>query len=203
MLFMLTGASIKEAVRCGDIRLDPYFESKVAQSSVDVHLHPTVLRCVSRTLYLHSDEQEFELVPLVTCVHNGAELHGVWLLPGEFYLGASLEKVFSKKYSIELGGKSGPARKSLKVHFTAGFVESGFHGNITFEMEVSKELFVPIGQPVAQLFFLPMMGEIEDYTLRGNYTGIYADGPNVSRSHRHARVAEEVWRQLDPRTRDR
>lgn len=194
---ILTGREIQERVASGDILIEPYFRERVAQASVDLHLHPKVLRCDSNMLDLMSDKQEFTPVKhLFRHRAPGGELvRGVLLSPGELYLGSTLECVYAPKHVAILDGKSSPARKGLKVHFTAGYVEPGFSGQITMEIEVSKMLFVPIGQPIAQLRFMEVVGEIEQYNARGHYTD-NAQGPTLSKSHLHVALDASHWEHL-------
>ncbi|MBM3273996.1 MAG: dCTP deaminase [Candidatus Sericytochromatia bacterium] len=78
------------------------------------------------------------------------------LHPGEFALGASMEFVrVPDDISVRVEGRSSWGRVGLLIHATAGFVDPGFAGSITFELHnVSR---VPIalypGVRIAQLCF--------------------------------------------------
>src|SRR5205085_12453676 len=57
------------------------------------------------------------------------------LRPGEFVLGQTLERVTLPDGLVaRLEGKSSLGRLGLLIHSTAGFVDSGFSGNLTLEL---------------------------------------------------------------------
>ena len=55
----------------------------------------------------------------------------------------------------------------MQVHLTAGYIEPGFHGQITLEIVVTRPILLPPGWPIAQIRFHETTGEIECYTERG------------------------------------
>jgi dCTP deaminase len=94
------------------------------------------------------------------------------LHPGEFVLGQTLEKVtLPDDLVARLEGKSSLGRLGLLIHSTAGFVDSGFSGNLTLELSNVANLPITIyhGMPIGQISFMRMDGPVEHgYGSRGN-----------------------------------
>jgi dCTP deaminase len=111
------------------------------------------------------------------------------LLPGAFMLGTT-EQTFTipEDLCAHLSGKSSLARLGLQVHATAGWIDPGFHGQITLEM--SNLSSVPItlkpGMYIAQLVFMqmccPPMLTYGDPDLGSHYQG----QTGATRSHLEA-----------------
>jgi dCTP deaminase len=83
----------------------------------------------------------------------------LWLDPGQFILGHTLERVrLPNQLAAQVGGKSTLARKGLAIHVTAGFIDPGFEGHITLEIvNLSQDVF-PLTPKmlIAQLIFFRM-----------------------------------------------
>ncbi|MCG8409018.1 MAG: dCTP deaminase [Phycisphaerales bacterium] len=78
------------------------------------------------------------------------------LHPGEFSLGSTLEFIrLPCDIAARLEGRSSIARLGLEVHSTAGFVDPGYEGELTFELKNVGRLPVVLrpGLRVAQLCF--------------------------------------------------
>jgi dCTP deaminase len=193
---ILTGHEIKRQMGLGAIRISPFDPEQVAQASVDLHLYPEL--AVYQGTYQPTGNPRCPCRPCTQGDCSGLYLAepaevdrfripsaGLWLMPGVFYLGATIERVWSDRFALVLDGKSSPGRKGLKVHFTAGYIEPGFDGQVTLEIEVSVPLRVHTGWPVAQLRFHPLVGKVESYADRGHYRGALAEGPVPSLSHLH------------------
>jgi dCTP deaminase len=86
------------------------------------------------------------------------------LHPGEFVLGQTLERVaLPDDLVARLEGKSSLGRLGLLIHSTAGFVDSGFSGNLTLELSNVANLPVTIyyGMPIGQVSFMRMDAPVE------------------------------------------
>jgi dCTP deaminase len=85
---------------------------------------------------------------------------GVFVLhPGQFVLASTLEYFrFPRDLAGRLEGRSSLGRLGLQVHATAGFVDPGFVGNLTFELINSGNLPIRIapGFRLGQLCFFPL-----------------------------------------------
>ena len=84
-----------------------------------------------------------------------------FLYPGDFALVTTAETVHIPDHVVaHVEGKSSLARLGLMVHVTAGWVDPGFHGQITLEVVnlSPRTLLLPIGMKLAQLAFDNMTG---------------------------------------------
>ena len=120
-----------QAIAAGELSIEPFVREQVAQSSIDLHLHPVLLkfehwdklREQSNLLDMHQDSS-----PCFSTIVIPPE--GYVLQPGFFYLGATLERVFAPRLIGTFLGRSGVARLGISVE-QAGLVEGGYdEGNI-------------------------------------------------------------------------
>ncbi len=174
---MLSDADIRRAILSGSLLIDPCDERRLQPASYDVSLHPTVL--VLQTLG----------EPLDPKVDTAGEWHrieipdtGYDLMPGDFALGSTVEVFGMGNYFVgKVEGKSSLGRLGLEVHATAGFVDPGFHGQITLELSCVHARGIrlypnmPIGQ--VAIDYIPAV----ERPYAGKYTNQF--GPTASRYH--------------------
>jgi dCTP deaminase len=102
------------------------------------------------------------------------------LLPGVFHLLSSVETVqLPKDLQGQVHGRSSLGRKGVLVHFTAGFIDPGFCGQITFEvMTLAGAVSLMPGDRIAQIAFTLL-----DLPCQHPYQGRYQNqaGPTPSR----------------------
>lgn len=106
-----------------------------------------------------------------------------FLHPGEFVLATTLEYFrFPRDIAGRLEGRSSLGRLGLQVHATAGFVDPGFEGNLTFELINSGNLPIRIapGFRLGQLCFFPVSGVQVAYGDKPNakYSGSISAEPS-------------------------
>src|SRR5436189_5310905 len=127
---VLSDRTIARYLEEGRIEIDPYDESLLQPSSVDVRVD-RYFRVFHNNRYPYIDvrkEQE-DLTELVEVEEDTAFV----LHPGEFLLGSTLERVrLSDDLVARLDGKSSLGRLGLLIHSTAGFVDPGCDGLGTF-----------------------------------------------------------------------
>ncbi len=102
---------------------------------------------LNQKIYLVNPFNIEDLQPCSIDLHLGDELktiHGksidlsqgsYKLKPNEFILGSTMEYVnvpFDLMARVE--GKSSIARLGVMIHITAGYIDAGFHGNVTLEI---------------------------------------------------------------------
>lgn len=78
------------------------------------------------------------------------------ILPGDFILASTMEEIIlPDDIAARVEGKSSLGRLGLAVHITAGFIDPGFHGQVTLELKNlgNEEIMLRKGQYVAQLSF--------------------------------------------------
>jgi dCTP deaminase len=179
---VLSDGSIRRAVEAGRIALDPFDDRLVQPASIDV-------RCDRRFRVFRNSRYGFidvrrhmpELTELVEA--DGEEpfiLH-----PGEFVLGATLERVtLGDDLVARLEGKSSLGRLGLQVHSTAGFIDPGFDGHVTLELSNVANLPITLyaGMKVGQLSFLELDAPAErpygSGTLGSKYQGQVGPTPS-------------------------
>lgn len=129
---------------------------------------------------------------------------GSFVLPAKgFALGHTIEEVgVDATLAAQVDGKSSLARIGLQVHMTSGFIDPGFHGQITLEFfnATNKPIHLRPGMLIAQLFVIPMWGPVErPYGSDGvdsRYQG--QEGATSSRFGREAKVVQPGCIQLHP-----
>jgi dCTP deaminase len=158
---VLSDKTIRAEIEAGRIAIDPFDPAMVQPSSVDVRVDKS-FRVFHNSRYAFIDVREpmEDLTELVE-VDGGRPFI---LHPGEFVLGQTLERVtLPDDLVARLEGKSSLGRLGLLIHSTAGFVDSGFSGNLTLELSNVANLPITIyqGMPIGQLSFMRMDGPVE------------------------------------------
>jgi dCTP deaminase len=171
---ILTHARLARLLADGGLVITPP-PAKISEASVNLTLHPKLLvyrleDCPGGVLDCAADNPTRELA-----VKPWPE--GLVLWPGEFYLASTVECVWTLGHVGILDGRSSVGRLGCKIHFTAGYVEPGFQGQLTLEVEVAKPLRVYAGMQIGQIRFETVDGPIAPYT--GKY--LHQEGPVASR----------------------
>jgi dCTP deaminase len=182
---VLSDRTIRAEVEAGRIVIEPFDPRLVQPSSVDVRVDRR-FRVFHNARYPFIDVRRpmEELTELVEM--DGEEpfiLH-----PGEFVLGQTLERVtLPEDLVARLEGKSSLGRLGLLIHSTAGFVDSGFSGNLTLELSNVANLPITIyhGMPIGQISFMRMDGPVERPYGSDEASGKYQGQaePTASRYH--------------------
>jgi dCTP deaminase len=150
---VLSDHSIREEVAAGRIRLDPFDDALVQPCSVDVRCdHRFRVFHPGRYPYIDVKQPMPDLTELVEIDGDRSFI----LHPGEFVLGATLERLgLPDDLVARLDGKSSLGRLGLQVHSTAGLADPGFEGQITLELSNVASLPIAIypGMRIAQLVF--------------------------------------------------
>jgi dCTP deaminase len=158
---VLSDRTIKEEIAAGRLVFDPYDESLVQPSSVDMRVD-RYFRVFhnARHPYIDVKKPMEDLTELVTVEGDGPFI----LHPGDFVLGQTLERVTLPDDLVgRLEGKSSLGRLGLLIHSTAGFCDAGFEGNLTLELSNVANLPITIyhGMPIGQISFMRMDGPVE------------------------------------------
>ena len=159
---VLGDVRIREAIERGEIKISPMHPDAVGSNSVDLHLGRHL------AVYNHLALQR-EFGCLDTRQQGGEEVvrrfeipsDGFVFLPGELYLGATVEWTRSGPYLPMIEGTSSAGRLGLSVHSTAGVGDVGFIGHFTLELSVVRPLRVYGGEPVAQVLFHTVEGRVD------------------------------------------
>ncbi len=182
---ILSDRTIRAALDSGRITIDPLADGAIQPSSVDVRLD-SQFRVFANHKYPYIDvrEEQPELTELVEVDEDEAFV----LHPGEFVLGATLERIaLPDDVVARLEGKSSLGRLGLLIHSTAGFIDCGFDGYVT--LELSNVATLPIkmypGMKIGQFAFF-QLDQASEHPYGSKATGSKYQGqrgPTASRSH--------------------
>jgi dCTP deaminase len=166
---VLSDRTIRAEIDSGRIVIEPFDPDLIQPSSVDVRVDRR-FRVFHNARYPFIDVRQpmDDLTEAVTVPEDRPFI----LHPGEFVLGQTLERVtLPDDLVARLEGKSSLGRLGLLIHSTAGFVDSGFSGNLTLELSNVANLPITIyhGMPIGQISFMRMDGPVENpYGSRGS-----------------------------------
>jgi dCTP deaminase len=158
---VLSDRTIRAEIESGRIAFDPFDPSLVQPSSVDMRVD-SKFRVFHNARYPYIDVRQ-PMEDLTELVEISGDEPFI-LHPGEFVLGQTLERVrLPDDLVARLEGKSSLGRLGLLIHSTAGFVDSGFEGNLTLELSNVANLPITIyhGMPIGQISFMRMDGPVE------------------------------------------
>ncbi len=151
---ILVDHEIRAEIESQKLILDPFDSALIQPNSYDVRLSDRF------SWHEKSDEvidpYKCETV-LTSLVHVQGE--SILLHPGQFLLGATLEKVCLPRDIVgQLTGKSSLARLGVMVHVTAGFIDAGFShppAHITLEIVNlgNRPVRLHAGMAIGQMVF--------------------------------------------------
>lgn len=139
--------------------------SNIGPASVDLCLSPN-LKVFRNDPYIHAPKvYEIQAAPLFV------DLSGeVVFLPGHFYLCATIEYIIvPRTHCAFVNMRSSLARRGLG-HKMAGFIDPGFEGQVTLELETAVPLHVPVGERIVQLVYM-RLSEVTEKPYSGRYQG--------------------------------
>ena len=182
---LLSDRDLRAEVDAGRLVIDPYDDTLVQPSSVDVRLD-RYFRVFENHRYPHIDpaEEQEELTRLVEVgVDEPFILH-----PGEFVLGSTYEVIgLAEDLAARLEGKSSLGRLGLLTHSTAGFIDPGFNGHVTLELSNVATLPIKLwpGMKIGQVCVIRLTSPAEHPYGSSVYGSRYQGqrGPTPSRSH--------------------
>lgn len=177
---ILSDRDLKKIIKEKKLIISPFNENCIQPSSIDLHLVKEVLVFDNYAVSEIDVREKIDVTRKVLIEESGFVLH-----PGEFILGSTTE-YFELPLDLagKLEGKSSLGRLGLLVHATAGFVDPGFKGNLTFEIANISRIPIRLyaDMKIAQICFLQMSSEVEtgygDKKLGSKYSG--QKGPTAS-----------------------
>jgi len=151
---ILSDKSILEAVRNGNIVIDPFDPNMLGTNSYDVHLSKYLAIYESTLLdaKAHNKISHFEIPE-----------DGFVLQPGVLYLGVTEEYTETHTTVPFLEGKSSVGRLGIDIHATAGKGDVGFCNTWTLEISCTQPVRVYGGMPIGQLIYFTVEGDIQNY----------------------------------------
>ncbi len=159
---VLSDWEIVQELLDGRIIITPLLNSKkqIGSSSIDVRLGTEfkLIRIVKQThfdLSVTVEEMRKQVHEYTEVVHL-EPMNPFILHPNEFALASTLEYIIlPNDIAGRLEGRSTWGRVGLQVHSTAGLVDPGFEGTLTFELHNMGKLPLPLypGVRIAQISF--------------------------------------------------
>ena len=181
---LLSDRDIKAEISVGRVALEPYTESMIQPSSIDVRLDRW-FRVFENHKYPYIDPSQ-EQPDLTRMIEPDGDEPFV-LHPGEFVLGSTFEVVsLPDDIAGRLEGKSSLGRLGLLTHSTAGFIDPGFSGHVTLELSNVANLPIVLypGMKIGQLCLFRLSSPAEHPYGSEKYGSRYQGqrGPTPSRS---------------------
>ena len=181
---LLSDRDIKAEISAGRVALEPYTESMIQPSSIDVRLDRW-FRVFENHKYPYIDPSQ-EQPDLTRMIEPDGDEPFV-LHPGEFVLGSTVEVVsLPDDIAGRLEGKSSLGRLGLLTHSTAGFIDPGFSGHVTLELSNVANLPIVLypGMKIGQLCLFRLSSPAEHPYGSEKYGSRYQGqrGPTPSRS---------------------
>ncbi len=181
---LLSDRDIKAEISAGRVALEPYTESMIQPSSIDVRLDRW-FRVFENHKYPYIDPSQ-EQPDLTRMIEPDGDEPFV-LHPGEFVLGSTFEVVsLPDDIAGRLEGKSSLGRLGLLTHSTAGFIDPGFSGHVTLELSNVANLPIVLypGMKIGQLCLFRLSSPAEHPYGSEKYGSRYQGqrGPTPSRS---------------------
>lgn len=164
---ILSGKQIEKERENGNIIIKPFNPAQLNPNSYNLRL--------SNELVVYADERlDMKIRPMTKTIKIPDE--GMWLRPGQLYLGRTAEYTETHNFVPMIDGRSSIGRLGLFIHATAGFGDVGFSGYWTLEMMCTQMTKIyPLVQ-IGQIYYHTIYGEHEEYK-NGKYqnnTGIQA-----------------------------
>lgn len=169
---ILTGPEILQAVRRGDITIDPFDPRRLSPNAYDWRLGDAIRVCRTELDAATPSELPEQVIPA----------EGLILLPDTLYLGVTHERTLSERYAQLINGDRTIGTLGVWVHVSAPLGHVGHAIRWTLEMRTIRPVRVYPRMTFGKLVFLRVHGEIESYQTMGRkYVG--SDGIDVSRLH--------------------
>ena len=155
---ILSDRTVREQLAAGRIVVDPFDESLIQPSSIDVRMSNLFRVFRNHTAGVIDVKRDMtSLTELVEIPEGGNE--PFMLHPGEFALGSTLERIaLPDDLVARIEGKSSLGRLGLLIHSTAGFIDAGFDGHVTLELANVASLPITLypGMKIGQVSFVQM-----------------------------------------------
>lgn len=188
---MASDADLKLMLATGRLRIEPFEPVLLQPASIDLRLDD-LFEVFTGHASSHIEPRLEQ--PELTRSVKVADGQPFVLHPREFVLGSTFERItLNSTIAARVEGKSSLGRLGLLVHSTAGFVDPGFSGHITFELSNVNNLPILLwpGMRIGQLCVFTLASPSEQPYGSAVYDSRYQNqqrGPQTSRSHQNFRT---------------
>lgn len=158
---ILSDRDLLREIKAGNLVIKPFNIKHIQPSSIDLLLG-FEFRTFKNThrAYIDVREPVFDYMEKIVIKKDEPLI----IHPREFILGTSIETIKIPSHLLaRLDGKSSIGRLGLIVHATAGFIDPGFEGQITYEMTNLSNIPIAIygGMKIAQMSVHALMSPSE------------------------------------------
>ena len=137
-----------------DISIQPFERGQLNPNSYNLRLH--------NELVVYTDNYlDMKASPKIRNIEIPDD--GVFLYPGELYLGRTVEYTQTLNHVPMLEGRSSIGRLGMFIHVTAGFGDVGFEGYWTLEISVLKPIRIYPNVEICQIYYHTIEGEVSRY----------------------------------------
>jgi dCTP deaminase len=148
---ILSDSAILEAIKMGDVAIEPFNPKNVNPNSVDLTLNENYAVYIDSIL----DVKNPNNVERFTIPDEG-----LILMPNTLYLMSTNEKAGTKIHHSQLKGKSSLARLGIFIDCTSSWGDTGFINNWTLEVTVVYPVKVYKNMKICQIIFTTVLGEV-------------------------------------------
>ena len=166
---ILTGAAIADAVRAGDIAIEPFNASQLSPNSYDFRLGNRCVQYVEDVLDAGKENKTIEII---------VPSEGIIAQPDRLYLFNTEEYIGSAKFVPIIRGRSSGGRLGIFIHITADIIDLGSYGQLTLQVHVVKPVLLYPRMLIGQITFWVPQGEIELYS--GKYARAKRPTPSLA-----------------------
>lgn len=156
---MLTGEQIIEAVKNGQIVIEPFDVNNVNPNSYNLTIGDKLIAYTDDILDC-KNKNNFKIIPIPD--------DGYILSPNVIYLAATREYTENETYVPQISGRSSIGRIGLTVHSSAGLGAIGFKGTWTLQLTCIVPTKIYKGMQIGQIYFFPLIGD-NNIKYRGYY----------------------------------
>jgi dCTP deaminase len=181
---ILSDQDIVKRIRSKSLIVSPFTKTNLQPSTLDLRLDPNVLVFDNYSIAVIDVAKPINVSRKVKVGSDGFIIH-----PGEFILGSTIEHFsIPTDLAAKVEGRSSLGRLGLVIHATAGYIDPGFSGNITFEISNISRLPIKLyaKMRIAQIAFHQMTSSAAvpygDKKLGSKYKG--QRGPTESRLYK-------------------
>lgn len=181
---LLSDRTIIELIRKREIVIEPFDETLVGPSSVDLRLGNDFIMFDRKRIEAIDPRNPIDDFLEHIYINDG---EFIVLHPGQFVIATTLEYIkLPPHISARIEGRSSLARLGLIVHSTGGFIDAGFEGTLTLEMTNVNTVPIKLypGMKIAQIaFILQDKPSMVPYNQRKSSKYVGQKGPVPSRIH--------------------
>jgi len=159
---ILGDSEIREKIENGDLNISPFIESNIQPASIDLRLGNEFAEVEPKSKVIDTRDPESIQTKKDTTDR-------LIVMPGDVVLGTTIERVELPNTLVgNVTGRSSLGRLNIVVHKTAGFIDPGFNGTITLELENEGKYPVALyaGMRACQIWFAKTTGCKKGYNKR-------------------------------------